>query len=163
MNSRRNFLRQALFGIAVVAVPGSALAALPPAFLFHPLGPGADLGLGWSLQRIFPPHEGAITLNLLHTDGRVARVDVCLRNGAARGPASTPLLDFIVMDGGDGTAPMDESLGRVTRRLAAVAADNESMDLDRIVDLVPHTQRVWAHPDSMAAASLRMAPGAPSV
>lgn len=159
---RRAFLRQALFGLAAVSLPGVAVAALPPAFLFHPLGPDADLGLGWRLARVFPPHEGAITLNLSHHDGRSARVDVCLRDGAARGPAHTALLDFLVMDGGDGRSTTDESLGRVVRRLARIAADNEAADLDRIAALVPHTQRLWAHPDSMAAASVRLSPGAPA-
>lgn len=158
---RRAFLRQALFGLAVASVPGVAAAALPPAFLFHPLGPDAALGLGWRLARVYPPHEGAITLTLAHTDGRTARVDVCLRAGAARGPAHTALLDFVIMDGADGAGSTDESLGRVVRRLAHIAADNESADLGRIASLVPHTQRLWAHPDSMAAASARLAPGAP--
>ncbi len=164
-----------MFGVALVAAPGSAFAAgaLHPAFLFHPLGPGADLGLGWRLERVFPPFEGAITLNLVNADGRLARVDVCLREGAAplvggstlvaaKGPAHTELLDFIVMDGGDGTAPMDESLGRVVRRLAAIAADNEGTEMDRLAQLAPHAQRVWSHPHSMAAASARLSPGVPA-
>lgn len=164
MDSRRDFLRYAMFGVALVAAPGSAFAAgaLHPAFLFHPLGPGAELGLGWRLERVFPPFEGAITLNLVNEDGRLARVDVCLREGAAKGPAHTALLDFIVMDGGDGTAPMDESLGRVVRRLAAIAADNEGAEMERLAKLAPHAARVWSHPDSMAAASARLSPGAPA-
>ncbi len=164
MDSRREFLRFAVFGAALAAAPMSAFAAgaLHPAFLFHPLGPGADLGLGWRLERVFPPFEGAITLNLVHTDGSVARVDVCLREGAARGPAHTNLLDFIVMDGGDGRSPMKESLGRVARRLAAVAAENESVDVDQLAKLAPHAERVWTHAASMSAASARLSPGAPA-
>jgi len=157
---RRAFLRQALFGLAAAAVPGVAVAALHPAFLFHPLGPDGDLGLGWRLARVYPPHEGAITLTLAHAAGRTARVDVCLREGAPRGPAHTALLDFLVMDGTDGDGATDESLGRVVRRLAHIAGDNEAADLTRITALVPHTQRLWAHPESMAAASVRLAPGA---
>ena len=155
MDSRREFLRFAVFGAALAAAPMSAFAAgaLHPAFLFHPLGPGADLGLGWRLERVFPPFEGAITLNLVHTDGSVARVDVCLREGAARGPAHTNLLDFIVMDGGDGRSPMKESLGRVARRLA---------DVDQLAKLAPHAERVWTHAASMSAASARLSPGAPA-
>jgi hypothetical protein len=163
MDTRREFLRNALFGFALVAVPGVAFAnGVHPGFLFHPLGPGADLGLDWRLDRVFPPFEGAVTVNLVHADGRRARVDVCLREGAPKGPASTALLDFIVMDGGDGAAPMDESLGRVLRRLAAVVADNEGADLERVAQLTSHAQRVWAHPASLAAASVRLTPGAPT-
>ena len=163
MNTRRSFVQYAFFGIAATATPGAALAgaALHPGFLFHPLGPDAELGLGWRLQRVYPPTEGAITVTMAHTAGRQVRVDVCLRNGAPRGPASTELLDFIVMDGGDGGAEMDESLGRALRRLAAVAAENESSDYGRIRELSPHVDRVWAHPDAMAVASQRLVPGAP--
>lgn len=163
MNTRRSFVQFALFGIAAAA-PGAALAAeaLHPGFLFHPLGPDAELGLGWRLQRVYPPAQGAVTLTMAHAAGRQVRVDVCLRNGAPRGPASTGLLDFIVMDGGDGTAEMEESLGRALRRLAAVAAENENADLARIRELSPHADRVWSHPDAMAAAAHRLAPGAPS-
>lgn len=162
MDNRRDFIRRALFGIALSAVPGAAFAGdlLHPGFLFHPMGPGADLGLGWSLVGVYPPHEGAITLNVAHQSGRNARIDVCLRDGAAKGPAFTEYLDFIVMDGGDGTAPMDESLGRVVRRLAAVAESNERAGLDEIRALSPHAQRVWSHPESMAAASTKLSPGA---
>ncbi len=164
MDNRRQFLQRALFGAAVVAVPGTALAAqVHPGFLFHPMGPGADLGLGWILSAVFPPHEGAITLNLVHASGRTARVDVCLLAGAPKGPAHTALLDFIVMDGGDGDAPMDESIGRVVRRLAAVAAGNEAADLDRLRELAPHAERVWAHPDAMARASTTPRPLRPVV
>jgi len=165
MDTRRSFLHHVFFGIAVVATPGAALASslLHPGFLFHPLGPDADLGLGWRLARVYPPVLGAVTLTLAHADGRQVRVDVCLRNGAPKGPAATELLDFIVMDGGDGAAEMNESVGRVVRRLAAVAAENESSDPARVHELAPHTHRVWAHPEAMAHAARRLVPGAPPV
>jgi hypothetical protein len=165
--NRRDFLAHAFFGAALGAValgsPARALAStlLHPAFLFHPLGPGADLGLGWSLLAVYPPHEGAITLTLAHASGERVRVDVCLKEGAGKGPATTELLDFIVMDGGDGTAPMQESLGRALRRLAAVAAENEGQSEDSLSVLSTHAARVWSHPDSLAAASTRLLPGAP--
>ncbi len=162
MNSRRDFLRNAFFGLAVLAVPGAALAGVVhPGFLLHPLGPDAELGLGWRLAKVFPPFEGAITLNLVNEDGRQARVDLCLRDGAPKGPASTEQIDFIVMDGADGTSPMDESLGRVLRRLAATVRENEGADDGRIAKLSSHAVRAWAHPESLAAAATRLSPGAP--
>ncbi len=163
MNTRRSFVQFALFGIAAAA-PAAAIAAeaLHPGFLFHPLGPNAELGLGWRLERVYPPSHGAITLTLGHESARQVRVDVCLRSGAPRGPASTELLDFIVMDGGDGGAAMEESLGRALRRLAAIAAENETADPARIRELSPHADRVWSHPEAMAAASTRLVPGAPA-
>lgn len=169
MEDRRAFLRLAAFGIAAAsALPGVASAKSPtpagpsaldgPWWLIAPLRPGAELGLGWRVARLFPATEGAVTLNLVHADGRAARIDLSLRDGAAKGPAATHYVDFIVMDGGDGDAPMDESLGRALRRLAAIVAENEERDLDALAALQPHDERAWRHAEAMAAASTRLAP-----
>ncbi len=130
-----------------------------PWWLLHPLSPGADLGLGWRILALHPTVQGAVTVNLAHDDGRVARVDVCLREGAPRGPASTESLDFIVMDGGNGSAPMDEPLGRVVRRLAAIVGCNEDRSPDALATLEPHADRIWRHPDALASAATRLIPG----
>lgn len=186
MTRRRDFLRLAIFGAAGAGVlPAAAHAraveaagAVPDAasapaeaglpaqasWLLAPLQLGSPLGLGWRLVRAFPPIEGAITLNLAHDDGRLVRVDLCLRDGAPRGPASTQLVDFIVMDGGDGTAPMDESVGRALRRLAAIVADNEARDF-AVVGTVAgefesHAARRNRHPASLDRAAKRLVPGA---
>lgn len=180
MKNRRAFLRLAAFGVAAVGVPVTALAASAPApesgpesdqvepgstrgegplWLFAPLTIGAEIGHGWSLARVFPAVQGAVTVTLAHDDGRQARIDLSLREGAARGPASTEFIDFIVMDGGDGKAPMAEGLGRAVMRLAAIVGDNEQQDLDTVARLLPHVDRVWRHADAMAVASLRLEPG----
>ena len=173
MNDRRDFLRLAAFGAVAVGVPRLAHAGTPttaadlseaddgggPWWLVAPLGPGGPIGLGWSIVRLWPAVEGAITVNLVHEDGRAARVDLSLREGAPRGPAATGLIDFIVMDGGNGESPMDESLGRALTRLAAIVGDNESSDLAALAALDPHGLRVAAHPDSMRVASARLTPG----
>jgi hypothetical protein len=181
MENRRAFLRLAVFGMASAAFGSAAAktgapasgavgateaAAVPagPAWLLHPLRPGGEIGLGWRLARVFPAVQGAVTLTLLHEDGRAARVDLCLRDGAARGPASTEYIDFIVMDGGDGAHPMDESLGRAVRRLAAIVGDNEARDLDgrdldTLAALEPHADRVWRHADALSQAATRLVPG----
>ncbi len=171
MKDRRDFLRLAAFGTLAAGVPQVARAAVPgsvapdagegPWWLVAPLQPGGMIGLGWTLARIWPAVEGAITVNLLHVDGRAARVDLSLRDGAPRGPAATDLIDFIVMDGGDGAAPMDESLGRALIRLAAIVGDNEGAHLQTLTGLDAHPTRVAEHPDSMAAAASRLAPGRP--
>jgi hypothetical protein len=170
VTDRRAFLRLAAFGAVAAGLPGVAAAAEGvspvagpgggPWWLFSPLRPGGEVGLGWALARVFPAVEGAITVNLLHVDGRTARVDLSLRDGTAKGPASTDLVDFIVMDGGDGAAPMDESLGRAVRRLAALVGDNEGLDLDTLARLDPHADRVRAFPDAMGLAARRLSPGA---
>jgi hypothetical protein len=172
MEDRRAFLRLAVFGLASGALGTGVAQATHPAptdpprasspsgpwWLLHPITPGAELGLGWRIIHVFPPISGAVTLNLAHEDGRVARVDLSLREGAARGPAASHYIDFIVMDGADGASPMDESLGRVLRRLAAVVGENEERDLDSLAALLPHSERVWRHADALSAASTRMSP-----
>jgi len=166
VKDRREFLRLAAFSAAAASFPLAATAAPidgpggGPWWLFAPARPGQEIGLGWALARVFPAQDGAITVNLLHVDGRTARVDLSLRDGPARGPAYTDLVDFIVMDGGDGRAPMVEDLGRAVRRLAALVADNEGQALDVLARMDPHAERVQAFPDAMALASRRLAPGA---
>jgi len=166
MRDRRQFLRLAAFSAAVVALPGVAQAAPAPGsageapwWLVHPFGPGADLGLGWRLVTLFPPVEGAVTVTLAHEDGRAARIDLSLIEGSPKGPARSEFVDFIVMDGGDGQRPMEESLGRVVRRLAEAVTANESADLATLSRLLPHADRVWRYPDSLAQAAQRLAPG----
>lgn len=166
MKDRREFLRLAAFSAAAASFPLAASAAPVdgpgggPWWLFAPARPGQEIGLGWALARVFPAQDGAITVNLQHVDGRAARVDLSLRDGPARGPASTELVDFIVMDGGDGTTPMTEDLGRAVRRLAALVGDNEGQALDVLAAVDPHADRVRAFPEAMAVASRRLAPGA---
>ena len=163
MEDRRAFLRAALFGFAGAGLAASIrpaeAAALPirtpgepPWWLLAPLRPGDELGLGWSVARLFPPTDGAVTAHLVKGD-RLVRVDLSLREGAPRGPAGSTYIDFIVMDGGDGGAPMDESLGRALRRLAAIVAENEGRGVDELAALLPHADRVWRHPEALARAS----------
>lgn len=167
MEDRRAFLRIAVFGLASAAVASPAAEASPdavrssegPWWLIHPLQPGSALGLGWHVARLYPPVQGAVTINLVHDDGRAARIDLSLRTGAPRGPAASAYIDFIVMDGGDGSSPMDESLGRAVVRLAAIVSDNEERDLDALAALEPHDERVWRHADALAQAATRMVPG----
>lgn len=169
MENRRAFLRMSVFGLATAGIalriPRRAVAAEPgpdPLWLVHPIGTGDEIGLGWRLARMFPAVDGAVTVNLLHTDGRTARVDLCLLEGAPRGPAHTAYIDFIVMDGGDGRAPMDESLGRAVRRLAAIVGDNEDRDVSgSLAVLEPHADRVWRHADALSVAARQLTPGAP--
>jgi hypothetical protein len=63
------------------------------------------------------------------------------------------------MDGGNGAAPMDESLGRAVRRLAALVAENEDSNTDALAALEPHADRVWRHADALAQAATRLVPG----
>lgn len=189
MENRRDFLRLSAVGIAALAAtPTGAPAATPagaatgapseeaspeapsppattPDWLFAPLSAGSAIGFGWMFARAFAPVNGGITVNLVHHDGRAARVDLCQLEGRGKGPACSALCDFIVMDGGDGRAPMDEELGRALTRLAAVVAENEATHPDAVQALVAleaHADRVWRHPDAMSVASRQLTPATPS-
>ncbi|HNC99436.1 MAG TPA: hypothetical protein PKW90_25105 [Myxococcota bacterium] len=165
MESRRAFLTSTVFGLAVAGLPTVSFAAPTqkeaPTWLLEPVRLGSDLGLGWTLTKMHPPLEGAVTLNLAHADGRLARVALALRDGAPRGPASTDYVDFIVMDGGDGKQQMAEDLGRVVRRLAKIVEQNEAQLPELLAQLEAHADRVWRHPASMEVASTQLQPGAP--
>lgn len=158
MTDRREMLQWAVFTAAAAAVVGPARAAGPvepvpgiPAgktsISGRSLGP---IGLGWSLTHAAAPVAGAITLSLAHDDGRAVRVDLCLRDGALKGPAGTEFLDFIVMDGGNGSVPVDESLGRALRLLASDIERVESQHLHELAQLESHDERLWRYPDAVA-------------
>ena len=165
MTDRREMLQWAVFGAVAAAVMRPAAAADSVAATPGALSPktpdnlsstglisvqsGRTLGLGWALVSAAPPTSGAITLHLAHDDGRGVRVDLCLREGSARGPAATEFVDFIVMDGGNGTAPVDEALGRALRVLAAELEEVEALHLTELSLLEPHADRTWRYPDAL--------------
>lgn len=160
IGSRRAVLKLLVFGLAAASVPAwaaplvSSPGAIPAGGLLHPIQPGQEIGLGWRLLELHPPDDGAIRLLLGHEDGAVAKVDLVLREGAARGPASTDLLDFLVMDGtpeaGAGQQPARESLGRALRRLAAIAQQNGAA-LDPAALATYRERREWAAQDAGTA------------
>ena len=162
---RRKVLQVALAAAAVPFVPGAVTAeafeptvaaagrdepAGAPELLGSAAGPGplallapwalgAEVGLGWTLSDLRAPERGAMLL-VLSREGQSARVHVCANPGCPAGIASTDRLDFILMNGGSGDGASDEELGRVLRRIAAIAATNEATcDLS---GLLPHEQRI---------------------
>ena len=111
-----------------------------PIGLLAPYGLGHDLGMGWAVTDIRAPDRGAMLLVLGSGDGADARVHICRNDGCAAGIASTDGLDLLLMNGGGGAGDSDEELGRVLRRVATIAAANESaVDLD---GLLTHEERI---------------------
>lgn len=168
MENRRAFLKAAAVGVAALGVarPARAAGTAPPPvdgaaahWLLAPLRVGDALGLGWSLTAVYPPADGALTLNVAHEDGRAARLDLTLLRGPGRGPAQSRFVDVIVMDDQDGAGHTPESLGRVARKLAAVVAGNELRDVDALAALEPQDERTWRHDAAMAVASRQLRPG----
>lgn len=154
MNTRRELLRKLGISVAVTATPvGAALVARPALRqqVFDAMFPldgapgwmrpalcadtGGELGLGWAVQSLSAIDRGAMVLSLSHADGRTARVHLCTHDGQPRGLAHTELLDFILMDGGQGDLPTEEDLGRVLLSLADRLGQQELEGLSDLFDL----------------------------
>ena len=183
MDTRRKFLQQLGLGTAVATVvvssetfrraesprasvtetasttgPGPVASPSPeagtgPWWLLSPLKRGDHLGAGWFLAHLGAVEQGASVLTLQHRDGAVGRVHLCHRRGTPRGMAHTELLDLVLMDGGQGDKPTDESLGRVVGGLAAHIRGNElaaSGDLAVLARMESHDERLLAYgPESL--------------
>ncbi|MCK6502842.1 hypothetical protein L6R53_05495 [Myxococcota bacterium] len=181
MDSRRKVLQQIGLGTAVATVvvgtaavgsslppaPGGAEASdagrssAPPSpqagagpwWLLAPLTRGSHVGAGWFVAHLGAVERGASVLTLQHRDGAVGRVHLCHRRGSPRGVAHTELLDLVLMDGGQGDKPTDESLGRVVMGLAAHIRSNELSsqgDLGELARMEPHDERLLAYgPESL--------------
>ena len=157
MPSRR-FVLQALGVTAAAATalgPSSATAAelasadvtAPPWWLLAPLEAGTRIGREWRVADLSAIAQGATILSLAHRDGRTARVHICARRGQPRGLAHTGLFDLVLMDGGQGDLPTDESLGRVLKQVARRIRRNELLVDDEGLRSVV---RLQSHPDREA-------------
>ncbi len=128
--------------------PAAGEAGDGPWWLLAPLTRGDHLGQGWFVAHLGAVERGASVLTLQHKQGQVARVHLCHHQGNPKGLAHTELLDMILMDGGQGDKPTDESLGRVLMGLARVVKVNEldaKGDLRDLARMQPHAERVNAY------------------
>ena len=66
-----------------------------------------------------------------------ARVHICARGGQGAGLTHSHLLDFVLMDGGDGDKRTQENLGRVIMGLAKRVAKNE-LEGPKVTSCLPH-------------------------
>jgi hypothetical protein len=119
----------------------------PPWWLVAPLSVGTRIGREWRIADLAPIAQGATILSLVHRDQRTARVHICARSGQPRGLAHTGLFDLVLMDGGQGDHPTDESLGRVLKQVARHIGRNELMVDDEGLRAVV---RLQSHPDREA-------------
>ncbi|MEL6349631.1 MAG: twin-arginine translocation signal domain-containing protein [Myxococcota bacterium] len=138
--------RQAAGALLSMTDSAAGIAGVPawmkPAFAGAQRG---HLGLGWFIVRMSAVQRGAMVLSLGHEDGRLARVHLCAHDGEPRGLAHTALLDFILMDGGQGDRPTEEDLGRVLVSLANRLREHEldsALNLLELATLETHGQRV---------------------
>ena len=79
---------------------------------------------------------------------RVGRFLVCARGGSGSGLTHTNILDFVLMDGGDGDKRTQENLGRVIMGIAKRVSKNELEALDD--EAMDAMSRMLTHEERMA-------------
>ncbi len=157
MDTRRDLIKKLAVGAAAVtaALPttrahaASFTAALhpgsDPAWLIAPLARGSAIGHGWTIASLSSPERGAVILRLVHESLSPVQVHLCAHRGSPRGVVSSHFLDFIVMDGGQGDRPTQESLGRALMVLAKTVRANElrtQADPALLGSLLTHGERI---------------------
>lgn len=162
MQSRRTVLKMLALGTSLFAAEAGATAEamskpgdsvrLPdgpePWWLIFPLERGSTLAKGWRIQGLSRVQRGASILELSHRSGERARVHICFRQGPAKGLAHSELFDLLLMDGGDGNQPTDESLGRVLKDIERRIRKNEvreDVNLRPLARMQSHEERVDAY------------------
>ena len=131
--------------LRVLASGGSGEA---PWCLIDPIRKGTCVGKGWSVSGLSGVNEGACVLSLSHLSHGAARVHICARGGQASGLTHTNILDFVLMDGGDGDKRTQENLGRVIMSIAKRVSKNELEALD--ADALDAMSRMLTHDERMA-------------
>ncbi|MDX2168327.1 MAG: 2Fe-2S iron-sulfur cluster-binding protein [Deltaproteobacteria bacterium] len=145
--------------------PGAAGAHsdTPPWALLSPFAEGAEVGLGWVLESLSPIRNGAATLVLRHPEHGIARVALRRNGGAPLGVAHTEHLDFMLMNGGGGTAQTEGTVGTALSGLAAAirTASTSGPEDDILAALLPHAESrptARSAPAAPVAAGRRLAP-----
>jgi hypothetical protein len=131
----------------------TAEAGATPWTLISPLQPGDTLGGTWKLAALGAITAGAVVVELHDLEGQQARIHICARKGEALGLASTPHLDLLLMNGGNGTTTSNEHLGRVVLGLAALIEQNEGAAFQAhpgLTKLLSHDERLRAFKGSPA-------------
>jgi 2Fe-2S type ferredoxin len=123
----------------------------PPWALLAPLTEGMAVGLDWVLESLGPIRSGAATIVFRHPRHGIARVALRRNQGAPLGVAATDHLDFLLLNGGSGTAQTEESICRVLAAVAATLRQGPPPDPAVLEALEPHSERSAA-PGSAATA-----------
>ena len=159
MQSRRDILKA--FGTTLAASATLSLSAQArslkafvsgttsdaPWALLSPLKLGASVGKGWSIRKLSTVKGGAAVMTLSHGVHGEARIHICAHRGKGQGLSQTRLLDFVLMDGGDGNLRTNEGLARVVKGIADRVAKNEvcAVDnsiLDAMSGMLTHDERM---------------------
>ncbi|MBX3025687.1 hypothetical protein KF840_12340 [bacterium] len=110
--------------------------------LLAPLAAGAAVGEGWQVAELGPVQAGASVLTLAHASGRTRRIHLCRNGGAPVGLVHTGAVDLVVMNGGAGEEPTEESLAQAVATVAHAVARNEAAADVAAVGLLAHAERL---------------------
>jgi hypothetical protein len=126
--------------------PPETLSAPAPWDLLRPLALGSAVAHGWSVAGLTGAVDGSCVLTLRNERGREHRVHVCRNDGSPQGIVYTNRLDLIVMNGGQGDQPTDESFAQAVAEVGHVLAANERKlgSAPVVASLMPHAERVRA-------------------
>ena len=149
--------RQLLSGLTIAAaLPSVSLGiadtaqAAPkqgaPWGLIDPVKQGDHIALGWTVAGLDDVRNGAVVLTLDHPIHGDARVCLCKKGKKPAGLVQTDHLDIVLMDGGQGDLPTNESLGRVILALAAHIKRGEGTASGSIPGLMTHVARMKKYP-----------------
>ncbi len=127
-----------------VAAQTAEASAPAPWGLLRPLKAGAVVASGWRLADLSPLVDGACVLTLRNARGRTYRVHLCRKDARPQGLVYTDRLELVVMNGGQGDLPTDESLAQAVAAVAHVLAANEGRrEHDPLIaTLLPHGERL---------------------
>jgi hypothetical protein len=122
----------------------ATLSAPAPWELLRPLALGSVVSQGWRVAGLTGAVDGSCVLTLQNERGRAQRVHLCRNDGHPNGLVYTKRFDLVVMNGGEGDLPTEESfaeaVGEVAHVLAANEGDREQAPI--VAALLPHAERV---------------------
>jgi len=124
--------------------PPQTLSAPAPWGLVSPLAIGSAVANGWRVAGLTGAVDGSCVLTLRNEHGREHRVHICRNDGNPQGLVYTKHFDLVVMNGGRGDLPTEESAGQAVAKVAHILAANEN-DFQQqpiVTALLPHAERL---------------------
>lgn len=120
------------------------ISAAPSWNLVHPLALGSTVAQGWRLAGLTGALDGSCVLTLENERGRAQRIHLCRNDGQPQGLVHTTHFDLVVMNGGQGDLPTEESFAQAVAEVAHVLAKNEgdASHAALVTALLPQAERV---------------------
>ncbi len=130
----------------------SSTESIPaPWSLLRPLSAGSIVAHGWRVAELSAIEHGSFVLTLKNDRGRVHRIHICRNNGRPEGIVHTRDFDLVVMNGGQGDLPTDESFARAVARVGRLIESNRTAAREVKVALLSHAERLRLFQESVGA------------